>query len=142
MRRNKGKVINSAWVTAICLVLIMAAPGTGVIAQTNGHLKDHVHVNYCKICKKGQHKNDSPYQFGFKKELPFLTASLGLMAGGYLASSLSNEAPFTIKDIEKLDRANLNSFDRSAAYDWNLDAAKKKRSSSEFNGFASRCSII
>jgi membrane-associated phospholipid phosphatase len=77
----------------------------------------------CPICKDGEHLNGNPYQKGFKTELPYLITSIGLMGSGFLLQALNTTDPFTIDEINRLDRNNVNPFDRPATYNWNPNMA-------------------
>jgi len=76
----------------------------------------------CFICKNGEHKNESPYKIGFKAELPFLIAGVAIATTGVIFNVTNDTQPFTVEQLEGLDRNNVNAFDRGATYNWNEKA--------------------
>jgi len=76
----------------------------------------------CYLCKNGEHKSESPYKYGFKKELPFLITSAGFISAGLIIKYTDNTNPFTIDQLSLLNRNTVNSFDRRATYNWNVSA--------------------
>ncbi len=81
------------------------------------------HGENCPFCKNGEHLNGGPYRKGFKTELPYLVAGIGLMSSGFMLQALNITGPFTIEEIYGLDKNNVNPFDRPATYNWNPDMA-------------------
>ena len=100
--------------TFIFIALISINPAT---SQTESQ------DNSCPFCKDGVHLNESPYNKGFKTELPFLIASAGLMGSGLTLQSLNSTEPFSDNEVFNLDRNSVNPFDRPATFNWNPDAA-------------------
>ena len=98
------------------LILLSSFPIL-VISQVENHGEN------CPICKDGEHLNDNPYQKGFKTELPYLITGFGLMGSGVLLQALNTTEPFTVDEINNLDRNDVNPFDRSATYNWNPNMA-------------------
>jgi len=76
----------------------------------------------CFICKNGEHTNESPYKIGFKQELPFLIAGVGFATTGVIFNLTNDTQPFTVEQLEALDRNDVNAFDRGATYNWNEEA--------------------
>lgn len=64
----------------------------------------------------------SPYALTYKLDLPMATAGLGLNFAYFLLDKKSEALNSNF--VMSLDRANINSFDRSAAYNWSRPAAK------------------
>ncbi|NOX48901.1 MAG: phosphatase PAP2 family protein [Chlorobi bacterium] len=77
----------------------------------------------CPICKDGEHLNGNPYQKGIKTELPYLISGIGLVGTGFLLQALNTTDPFTIDEIDRLDRNSVNPFDRPATYNWDPNMA-------------------
>jgi len=78
----------------------------------------------CTWCKQGKHKNGSPYKIGWKEDLPFLIVGAGLATTGFVLKYTNDTEPFTVSELETLDRNDVNSFDRSATYNWDEQAAQ------------------
>jgi len=76
----------------------------------------------CALCKGGIHQNETPYNFDFKTELPFIIAGAGAMTYGLLMTATENTLPFTESELDQLDRMDVNSFDRPATYNWDTHA--------------------
>lgn len=72
--------------------------------------------------KKRKRRESSPYEFGIKKELPFLIVGAGLTTTGLILRGTNNTPTFTVEDLNNLDRNDINSFDRGATYNWNQQA--------------------
>jgi len=75
----------------------------------------------------GQEKdtiNSSPYDFSFKKEVPFIATSITALIGSVLIKNNNDSQPFTDYELTQLDRNDVNSFDRSATYNYNPNAAE------------------
>jgi len=78
----------------------------------------------CFICKDGEHKNESPYDISFKNELPFIIVGSGIATTGVILNVTNDTQPFTVEELESLDRNNVNAFDRGATYNWDENAQK------------------
>lgn len=68
----------------------------------------------CEICVNGEHKNESPYKIGIKKELPFLIVGGSLLTTGFIIELNASGKGLTAEDIAALDASGINSFDRNA----------------------------
>lgn len=75
-----------------------------------------------KADKKRKRRESSPYEFGIKKELPFLIVGAGLTTTGLILRGTNNTPTFTIDEVNSLDRNDVNSFDRKATYNWDEQA--------------------
>lgn len=67
----------------------------------------------------------SPYDFSLKKELPFIVAGLGLFGSSFIVANNNNTSPFTIEELNALDRNDVNKFDRNSTYNKSPNAVKK-----------------
>jgi membrane-associated phospholipid phosphatase len=76
----------------------------------------------CILCKNGEHKNESPYKIGIKSEWPFLVVAAGAVTSGILFNVTDNTQPFSVPELEQLNRMDVNAFDRGATYNWNKNA--------------------
>ena len=86
--------------------------------------QDPVDDEYCFLCKEGEHQNESPYKIGWKEDLPFLIVGAGLTTAGIVLKYTNDTEPYTVAELETLDRNDVNTFDRSATYNWDEKAAK------------------
>ena len=70
-------------------------------------------VKECFICQGHTHGiKERPYKdFTFKSELPFIASTAGLVLTSQL---LNSPSPLSIEEINRLDKNNVNSFDRYA----------------------------
>jgi len=68
-------------------------------------------------------KNNSPYDFSLKKELPFIGVGIGLFSTAAYLSKTNTTAPFTIIELNTLNRNDINKFDRGATYNHSISAA-------------------
>lgn len=78
----------------------------------------------CYWCKEGKHQSESPYKIGWKEELPFLIVGAGMATTGIILKYSNDTEPFTIAELETLDRNDVNRFDRGATYNWDEEAAE------------------
>ncbi len=78
----------------------------------------------CWWCIQDEHNNDSPYDYSFKKELPYLITGAGLMSTGFILYSTSSMVPDTEEELDAYDRNDVNPFDRPATYNWSESADK------------------
>jgi len=70
----------------------------------------------------GHRLNAQMYQFNTSKEVAIIAGSAILFAGSYIIDN--NASAITEGDIFALNPANINSFDRRAIYNYNLDSHK------------------
>lgn len=73
--------------------------------------------HYCKKNDTGNHVHDdhkNPYTINFKKEIPFFATGIGLVTTGFIVKARNEEDPFTIEELQNLDRSKINKFDRGA----------------------------
>jgi len=77
----------------------------------------------CYLCD--QHQYTNPYQFGIKSEWPFYAVSAGMVATGLILRNNNSLQPFTVNELELLDRNDVNAFDRGATYNWDENAKKQ-----------------
>lgn len=71
--------------------------------------------------------SETPYFVSFQNELPYLIGLTGLFSVGLVLQQTNKEDPFTIDELNNLDRNTINSFDRGAT----LNSSKKARSASD-----------
>jgi membrane-associated phospholipid phosphatase len=76
----------------------------------------------CLFCDHHAHLN--PYNHGIKNEWPFLVTAAAFAGAGIIFRYANTTQPFTALEVEMLNRNDVNSFDRSATYNWNEDAKK------------------
>ena len=91
-----------------------------VQAQDDAPIEDE----YCFLCKEGEHQDKSPYKIGWKEDLPFIIVGAGLATTGIVLKYTNDTEPYTVAELETLDRNDVNAFDRSATYNWDEKAAK------------------
>lgn len=96
----------------------------GLFNPVQAQNQEHNEDEFCFICKEGEHKNKSPYDINFKNELPFIIVGSGLATAGIVFNVTNNTQPFTVEELENLDRNDVNAFDRGATYNWNENAQK------------------
>ena len=77
----------------------------------------------CYLCD--EHKYMNPYQFGIKSEWPFYAVSAALVGTGLVLRNNNDLLPFTVSELEFLDRNDVNKFDRDATYNWDENAKKQ-----------------
>lgn len=102
------------------LTLIISLSAIQVQSQNN-----HKHVAIekdCAYCKNGIHANETPYNISFKKEIPFFAAGIGLLSSGFILRSTNQKDPFTLGEINQLNRNNVNRFDRVAISNGNEES--------------------
>lgn len=63
----------------------------------------------------------SPYQLSYKVDAPVLGVGVGTLLTGFIMDRKSQ--PFTLNDLQGIDRMDVGLFDRSATYNWNTKAA-------------------
>lgn len=83
-------------------------------------------VNFC-FCQNERAENGgqfSPYNFSFKKELPFIVAGVGTVITSEVLNHTTRLKPFTEAEVAELDRNDVNEFDRPATYNYDLKAAE------------------
>lgn len=76
------------------------------------------------ICIKCKHHHSSPYNFSFKKEIPFVLTGVGIIASAELIKHENNTQPFTEDELLLLDRNDVNAFDRPSTDKYNTEAAR------------------
>jgi len=65
----------------------------------------------------------SPYNFGWKHEIPFVAVSLGFLTTGYVLDKTNNVSPFTLEELNNLNKNDVNGFDRGAINNWSEQLA-------------------
>ncbi len=63
----------------------------------------------------------SPYSFSYKVDAPVIGIGLGTLITGFVLEKKMQ--PLSLNNIQNLDRMNIGTFDRSAAFNWNKKAA-------------------
>jgi membrane-associated phospholipid phosphatase len=58
--------------------------------------------------------NYSPYNFSFKKELPFIAVSTAVFGTSFIVIKNNDTTPFTIVELDALNRKSINKLDRNA----------------------------
>ncbi len=81
-----------------------------IIKENSSNKKKHLHI--------------SPYDFSFKKELPFILTSAGVIIGSEIIKHNDATKPYTEEELLDLDRNDINSFDRPTTNKYNVNAAK------------------
>ncbi len=102
----------------ICIFILAFNLASKSLAQSGDTYKP------CAMCKDGVHQNESPYSSDFHTELPFIVAGAGAMTFGLLMRSTGNTLPYNENELDQLDRMDVNSFDRPATYNWDIEAQK------------------
>ena len=77
----------------------------------------------CKMCNKAYHEHKNPYNISLKRELPYLITGTALAASSYFIFHNDKVTPYTVEEVNNLNRNDVNSFDRSATYN-NSNSAK------------------
>lgn len=80
----------------------------------------NIEVDHCYFCY--EHSEGSPYKSGFKSELPFLLVSAGALGAGLIFKYTNTTQPYTVAELEELNRNDVNEFDRGATYNWDENA--------------------
>lgn len=78
---------------------------------------------------------EPPYEINFKNEVPYIASLAGLLGTGILLFETNKKDPFTLEEINLLDRNDINGFDRGATF----NSSKSARSASDIlylSGFA------
>jgi len=86
-------------------------------SQDKQQIIPNVFEKKCGQCKKKKssiHKHDSPYTINVKREIPYFVAGLGLLTSGLIVKAKNEEEPFTVSQLQSLDRSKINRFDRGA----------------------------
>ncbi len=91
---------------------------------TNGLAQSSKKDDSCALCKDGEHLNENPYKINFHSEIPYIIAGGASLTYGILMQSTSTTKPFTVDELNQLDRQDVNSFDRPATYNWDPEAQK------------------
>ncbi len=99
------------------VILFIILVFTNTWAQTGEDEKD------CRVCKSGVHQNGNPYHTDFKGEVPYIIASGVSLSFGLVLRLTDNTVPYTVDELDDLDRMDVNAFDRRATYNWNPNAA-------------------
>ena len=104
----------------IALFLLGIMPFTHALSQSSGKRQND--LGTCAICKNGEHSNEDPYVKGFKYELPFIAVGAGLLTTGFVLQSVNKTKPYTEAELDNLNRADINPFDRPATYNYSMQA--------------------
>jgi membrane-associated phospholipid phosphatase len=78
----------------------------------------------CSMCKDGIHLEENPYTHDFKSELPFIISGAASLTFGIVMHAADDTHPYTVDELELLDRNDVNAFDRPATYNYNTNAQK------------------
>ena len=82
-------------------------------------------VDNCVICKGHVHEFVyAPYNTEFKRQWPFLIATSAVYASGFILASTNKHDPLTEEEVMKLDKSQVNSFDRISTGYWSTTAGK------------------
>ncbi|OQX75475.1 MAG: hypothetical protein B6D64_11575 [Bacteroidetes bacterium 4484_276] len=106
----------------IAVLLLGFMPFTSALAQAPDKVQRR--DKGCAYCKAGEHTNENPYVRGFKHELPFIATGAGLLTTGFVLQAVNPTQPFTIPELDNLNRDDINPFDRPASYNYSPQAAK------------------
>ena len=89
------------------------------------HAQDSLATSDCWLCKNIQHAVTRPYNYGWKHEIPYIATSVGLLTIGIVLDKTNDVKPYTPQELLRLDRNDINAFDRGATYNWapNLSTA-------------------
>ena len=104
-----------------CIFFILVLVNCPVISLSQGGEQDGAP---CWLCRPGEHNNKSPYEYSFKRELPYLITGAGLVITGRILYSNNAMTPITEDELESYNRSDVNPFDRPATYNWSEDAEK------------------
>lgn len=104
------------------ICLISFSWGTLAHAQSNDSLIVNNHAARCIYCKSGHSEELNPYANNFKTELPYFSIGLGLLSSGLLIKVINGKDPFTIDELNALDKNDINPFDRGATYNHSIAA--------------------
>ena len=66
----------------------------------------------------------NPYDFGLKKEIPFIAAGVGLLGSSLIVIKNNSTTPFTIPELDALNRNDINKLDRAATRNKSASAEK------------------
>ena len=77
----------------------------------------------CRLCKNNIHRNTAPYTLDWKHEIPYIATSAGLTATAIILEVTDKTSPYTISELENLNRNDVNPFDRGATYNWSTRAS-------------------
>jgi membrane-associated phospholipid phosphatase len=83
--------------------------------DTIAHKETDLHCTFCTNTQNDFLHGD-PYIINFKNELPYIYATTGLVSVGLIFLKTNKADPFTIQELNTLDRSTINSFDRGATY--------------------------
>ena len=87
------------------------------LAQKKGE-KDH------KMYIQKAYIHENPYEISLKKDWPYLLTGTALAATGHFVFENDNVTPYTITELDALDRNDVIAFDRVATYNRNAGAEK------------------
>ncbi len=95
-------------------------PGDTIQVVNGDTLKD-----FCILCSGHVHTFVyAPYYTQFKRQLPFLIASTAIYATGFILASTNKPDPLTEEEVMKLDKSQVNSFDRVSTGYWSPTAGR------------------
>ncbi len=77
----------------------------------------------CWMCKNNIHAFHTPYTFGWKHEIPYIAASLGVMTTGIILDKTNGTEPYNPQQLADLNRDDVNPFDRGVTYNWSGEAS-------------------
>ena len=64
---------------------------------------------------------NTPYNFGWKNEVPYLATASGLLLTGFIIDKTNKIKPYTAEELSGLNRSDINGFDRGTTYNWSAD---------------------
>jgi membrane-associated phospholipid phosphatase len=78
----------------------------------------------CSLCKTGEHLHISPYDFSFKKEMPFVLTGVSVLVTSGILNKTTRLDAHTEEEVLALDRNDVNAFDRPTTYNYDPQAAQ------------------
>lgn len=83
----------------------------------NFNLENRNTLSFSQNKVKDQLKqNEGPYVVNFKQEIPYIASNAALFGIGLLMLETNKADPFTLDELNMLDRNDINGFDRAAAF--------------------------
>ena len=80
--------------------------------------QDSLSISNCWLCKNNNHTAVKPYNYGWKHEIPYIATAAGLTIAGIIIDKTNPVQPYSPDELTKLNRENINAFDRHATYNW------------------------
>ncbi len=85
---------------------------------TSVHAQDSLGINNCLVCKNNLHPGAKPYTFSWKNEAPYIGTAAGLVVTGIVVDLTNPVKPFSLQELNLLNRNDVNAFDRNATFNW------------------------